>query len=185
MQASHQRQAHEGIGQSLLAAGIGRAYHQRTVAEVPHGDFFRQWITEHARDEVNAGRGITIVGASATARDAFVLLARGVHLSGMKVRLVPLRRLIAQIVHEGELLEQFEECRALFVSEFFQTYPGNPVPLTGREVQEVEQFLSDRLDNMASVFVHAAKPMTGSDLWWSPTMVQRLGSLNRTVEVAG
>jgi hypothetical protein len=185
MQSAHIQQTNDGIAHSLISAGIGRAYHKRSISEVPNGQFFRQWVGEHARDEVSSGRGITIAGSGTNARDAFLLLARAVHLYGLKARVVPLRRLVAQIVHGGELVEQFEECRALFVTDFFQTYPGNPVPLTGREVQEVEQFLTDRLDDMHSVFVHVAKPMVGPDVWWSPTFVQRLSGLNRLVEIAG
>lgn len=96
----------------------------------------------------------------------------------------PLRRLITQIKQDGELLEQFEECKALFVTEFFQSYPGNTSAVTAYETQLVEEFLTDRLDRKGAVFLHTAKPLAGPEVWWSPTFVQRVEGLNRTLEIS-
>lgn len=184
MSTAHQKQTNDGIARSLTAAGVGSAFHHRYLRDVANEEFFRDWVATHAGDEITPGKGITIVGPGVKARDAFIILARAVHLSGRRVRVVPLSRLIAQIVNDGELLDQFEECKALFVTEFFQTYPGNPNAATGYEVRRVEEFLTDRLDNQGAVFLHTAKPLTGPDIWWSPTFVQRVEGLNRTLEIS-
>jgi len=47
----------------------------------------------------------------------------------------------------------------------------------------VEEFLADRLDNQGAVFLHTAKPLAGLEAWWSPTFVQRVDGLNRTLEI--
>jgi hypothetical protein len=182
MNDSHQRQQSDAIAASLTIAGIGRAYHKRTLAELADGAMLKTWLTEHARDEIGSGKGWTVTGPGAAAYDATVLLARAIHLSGRKVRLTTLRRLTVQVMEQGDLLDDYTTCQCLVVTEFFQHYPGNPLPLTGREVQAVESFLLERLDDMGAVCVQSAKKL-GNDTWWSPALIQRLNGLNRTLEV--
>jgi hypothetical protein len=176
----------ENVAASLTEAGIGAAYHKRTLDDLPNGagPNVRKWVEECAREEMRAGTGWTVIGSGAVSRDAIMLIARAVHLSGFTARVLPLRRLVAQVMTNGDLLAELEACDALCVLDFFQVYPGQTVvPLTGREMQEVEAFLLERLDNARAIFVQTAKPL-GGDTWWSLPLVQRLHSLNRTLDVA-
>lgn len=180
---SHRRQINDRVGDSLIAAGIGRAYHKRNLSEVAHGSTLLAWLQENGKREVREGRGWTIVGGNTNAYDTSLLLARGLHLSGLKTRVVPLRRLVVHVTEQGELLPEYADADVLFILDFFQQYPGNPTPLTGREVQSTEAFLNERLDNLQAVCLHSSKNLVG-ETWWSQTLLNRLAGLNRKLEVA-
>lgn len=181
---THRKQINDKIAESLVLAGIGRAYHQRTLSDVSGGVVLQALIADGtARSEVQEGRGWNIIGLHSTAYDAAILLARGLHLSGLKARVASLTRLLNQIKEGGDLLPEYADCSVLMVTNFYQTYPGNPVPLEGYEVRAVETFLQERLDDRRAVFVHSAKPLAES-VWWSPVLLGRLSGLNRTLVVA-
>lgn len=171
------------VRQSLIEAGIGRAYHDRTLSDLgDHGVTAKEWLDTVGKSDVRSGRGWNIIGATARAYDTTMVLARGVHLKGIDTRIVSLRRLIGQIMNDGDLLPELYSTRALFVLDFIQVYPGNDNPMTGREVQEVESFLLERLDANEAVFLHAAVPLTTAT-WWSASFLQRVAETNRLLEV--
>lgn len=181
---SQQRERQKAIAGSLSDAGIGRAFHSRTLSELSRGAALKAWVESEARTDIPAGKAWNIVGPTAEARDTMILLARGMHLSGYGCRVVPLRRLVAQIVHNGDLMPEITGCMVLCVVDFVQVYPGQTTPpLTGHEVQITEAFLHERLDEQQAVCVHASSPITGVS-WWSPPLVQRLHTLNQTLDLS-
>lgn len=180
---TQRRQVNDKVGESLLSAGIGRAYHKRQLADVPQGALLLDWLRDSAKREVREGRGWTVIGPHTAAYDTSMLLARALHLSGLKARVVSLRRLVVQVTEQGDLLPEYQEADVLFIMDFFQQYHGNPTPLTGREVQSTEAFLHERMDDLRAVFLHANKNLVG-ETWWSQTLVNRVAGLNRKLEVA-
>jgi hypothetical protein len=182
MQESHRQQLHKGMTESLLLAGIGSAYHRRNLASLPqHGDLLTEWVNGPGRDEIRSGNGWVVRGTSAATRDTAMLLARALHVNRLLSRVVTLRRLINQIIHSGDMIGDLTTCDVLVVLDFVQVYPGNEVPVTGREVQEVEDFLSDRFDRQKAHIIHVAKPLPGT--WWSAGLCDRIASASRVLEV--
>ena len=87
------------IAASLMNAGVGKAFHQRTLSTLgSNGEALLQWSKEVSKKELAMGHGWNIVGPSANAYATFIVLARAVHLGGCMVRVVPLRRLVSQII---------------------------------------------------------------------------------------
>lgn len=173
------------IADSLLLAGIGKRYHALKLSNLPEptANVLVPWFKESAKTEIREGRGWTLTGTHERTYDAAILLSRALHLAGHRTRVLPLRRFVVHLMANTELFEEANEAQVLTLLDFYQTYPGNPVPLTGREVQEVEQFLNDRIDAQRSVILHCAKPLAG-ETWWSPALVGRINTVNRRLEVA-
>jgi hypothetical protein len=185
MGLSHAEQRRRGVALSLDAAGIGRAYHTTSLAEVPGGVEIADWIkSRKARADVSAGRGLTFVGAGAPAYDLATLTARGLHLTGVASFVVPLRRLVKWLDVRGgtEALDAASQAEALFVLDFYQWYDKGECPLLGSQLQDVEVFLGDRLAGGRSVFLHSMKPLSQAT-WWSGSFLQRVARQNTVVEV--
>lgn len=178
---SHQQQINAKVADSLLSAGIGRAYHHRKINDLPDGDLLHSWVMGVARDEVLAGKGWTIIGKGSNAYDTAIVLSRGLHLRRLKTRVVPLRKLVSQLSLDEDA--EYHECDVLTILDFVQQYRGNPTPLTGKETQVTEQFLHSRLDNYQSVFVHSSVELENEAVWWSATLIKRITDANRVVHV--
>lgn len=184
--ASHAEQRRKGVIASLENAGIGRSYHNRTLQEFPKNQAVADWIKGgEARKDVRAGKGRNFVGEGAASYDMAMLTARGLHLSGVSAFVVPLRRLVKWLEVRGgdfEALENARSAEALFVVDFYQVYDKGDCPLTGWQLQDVETFLGERLDDTRAVFLHLAKPLAKAG-WWSGNFVKRVSRMNQDVEV--
>lgn len=181
--ANHRRQIDDGVQQSLLRAGIGRAFHRRSLTELPRGEQLAAWVRTEAKADLAAGRGWTVQGTGIGAYDHVVLLARAMHLSGMGVRVVPLRKLLKLIEVEAEDAEELAAAPALFVTDFVQHYGRGECPLSGLQLMDVETFLTARLDDGRPFFPQVSRPVEQAG-WWSPSLAQRLLGLNRVLQVA-
>jgi hypothetical protein len=183
--ASHAEQRRKGIVLSLENAGIGRAYHSRSLTEYPKtgvGD----WIKSgQGKTDVRSGKGRNFIGGGSAAYDLAMLTARGLHLSGVASYIVPLRRLVKwlEAKTEVEAMENARASEALFVVDFYQCYDKGDCPLTGWQLQDVEVFLGERIDNNRAIFLHSAKPLAKAG-WWSGNLVKRVARVNDDVEVA-
>lgn len=181
------KQQSRAIAQSLTRAGIGRAYHPRTLATAPQGSTLATWVRDEGRVDVARGKGVTFVGRGAESMDLAILTARGLHLLGIAALVTSLRKLVLMLDSRRVASEEHEALRtvpALVVTDFIQTYGGKPeCPLTGWQVQDVEALLLDRLADNLAVFVHCDR-VPGSEGWWSANLVQRLQMANRQIGVA-
>jgi hypothetical protein len=189
MGLSHSEQRRRGVALSLENAGIGRAYHSRSLGEATGGAIsgLPTWIKSgEAATEVRAGKGVTFIGDGAAAYDLAILTARGLHVTGVSSFAVPLRRLVKWLDVKGgtDMLEAANQSEALFVLDFYQCYDKGECPLTGWQLQDVEVFLGERIDNDRAVFLHSAKALDKAG-WWSSNLLKRVARRNRQIEVHG
>jgi hypothetical protein len=181
MDGTHTKETNDAIASSLLAAGVGTAYHKRNLTMV-NPSSLADWARGPARGETAEGIGRTLVGSD-TAYDAAMILARGLHVQGIPSFITSLRRLVVWIEHDAPELSKIESARAFFVTGFQQTYDKGECPLKGYQIQDVEALLLERMDNNLCVFLHVDKPL-GRDSWWSDNLVRRIGRVNQTVVIS-
>ena len=167
---------------SLSRAGIGRAYHARSLAEFPDTHPTRAFFRRISPADIRAGRGFVLLGANPLDYDAFVLSARLLHLNGVGVGLVNMTDLIDHITRVDRD-KRIERATALFVKGFYAPQRGIPAPYDPREMRRVQHFLDDRLDEGYPVFLQAAEPLTPQQPgWWREDFVARLMRVCETVE---
>lgn len=182
MNSEHARQIEVGRAESLNLAGIGRSYHNRSLADLPKGPDLVNWFVERGRSDLAQGKGWNIVGETGEARDTFMLLARGIHIKGFKVRQVPLRKLIANIVNETDMTEDLTLAPVLFISGFYSPMPHHPTPMSPLEAHVVEAFIMERLDNNGPVCVQSTVRIPQA-AWWSKALTTRLTEMNTTMVI--
>lgn len=187
MPETHQQQIKAEVSASMLRAGIGRAYHNRALGKMgtKAAEELTTWVKGDSGDDLRSGRGITFNGSGTGAYDHFMLVARGLHLTGRSVRVTPLLYLIKVIEADNrEKLQEYEEAAGLFIVNFHapQRSDKSACPLNPWQVREIENYLLERTDNLRSVFLHTTEALSDGG-WWSPTLVQRVATLNRHIEV--
>lgn len=184
---SHAQQRRDGVAESLTRAGIGRAYHGRKLADLgKRGEVLSAWLAAGAWEEVRRGSGWSIAGAGSLCYDTAMILARGLHLNRVPVRVLSLRRLVRALERDADAAEKeaLADVPVLMVTDFTQTYGNKPeCPLTGWQVQDVEDFLTTRLSDNRAVFTQSDRRLALAN-WWSQSLVQRLHERNREMEVA-
>jgi hypothetical protein len=168
---SHAEQRQRAIRASLVNAGIGRAYHERHLSDVAPA------LVDPAKDlaRVRSGHGYTLVGTD-HAYDAAVVMARALHLQGLPVVIVPLRRLVKWIEHETVEMAWVQSCEALFITGFFDPSLGE-CPLAGWQRHDIEELLNDRIDNGGAFFPQVTRNLERGG-WWSDTLIRRIARLN-------
>lgn len=179
---THAEQLHLDKVRSLIAAGIGRSYHKRKLSDLAGSEKLCTWVYAGARDDITQGRGWTIVGKGIAAYDMMLLLARALHLSGIRSRVVSLAQLTKWISTDADRLEEAREAEALFVTDFVQAYGVGGSPLTVWQIAEVEDFLMTRTNDGKAFLPHAVSLDAPS--WWSGGLLQRVATANRQLIVA-
>lgn len=174
MSTAHAEQKAKAIWDSLTRAGIGRAYHRRSIAEVG-APTLHDWV-QSPFESLRAGEGWTFIGTGA-AYDAALLTARGLHIQGQGALVLPLHRLARWVDTDHELDKVFA-ARALFITGFYETV--HAPPLTGWQVQGIEEVLNERMDDSGSVFLQMEKPFD-ADTWWTQRLRERLSDTNRSL----
>lgn len=172
---NHQSQKDAGLVKSLLMSGIGKAYHQQKLSGISDTETLVQWVKATPQAELDTGLGWTIVGDTSRAYDVVMLLARALHILGESTLVIALPRLVKWIEVNADELSRARDCKALFITNFVQVY--HECPMTGRQIANTEDFLTNRLDNNQSIFPHVVKWPT--DTWWSPTFVHRVSKTNK------
>ena len=183
MLISHRNQINEQKKNSLIDAGIGVGYHTRVLSSIAGTEPMCEWVRSQARqDLLTDGKGWTVIGAGYEAHDVCILLARALHLSQIRCKVLPLVKLARIVDAEGEEFDYLSSCNGLFILDFYQIYKADTNVLTGWQVASIESFLNHRLDNNLGVFVHMASDDVGK-AWWSSGFLQRVANKNRRLEV--
>lgn len=175
----HARQKKESINDSLTKAGIGSAFHSRSLTEFD--PVLVEWVN-NSRALVSEGQGLSLIG-DYNAYQATILLARAMHLKGYHSLVVPLRTLVKWLEYDAEELKQVMSVRALFITRFYDMHPGaKEPPMKPWEVQDVEGLIFERMDNSKAVFTQSGLQIV-KESWWTPAMVDRLLSVNKKILV--
>lgn len=174
MTGSHTEEKARAVWDSLTRAGIGRTYHRRSIAEVG-SEALDEWVRSPLAS-LRQGEGWTFIGTT-EAYDAALLTARGLHIHGHGALVLPLHRLARWVDTEHEL-DRVYNVKSLFVTGFYETV--HTPPLTGWQVQGIEEVLEERLDANRSVFIQMEKPFD-AEAWWTPRLRERLDNINRSL----
>jgi hypothetical protein len=164
---NHQEQQVAGVRESLTNAGIGPAYHYKTLQEVAPD--LVDLVGGPIRDAAKDGRGMVLVGG-VQAYDETILIARALHLQGVRSLVTHLSRLIRWSEFDGDEIARVGEAQALFVLKF--TSPGE-CPFTRRECRIIEDLIEARIDNGQAFFAQVGCTLKGSG-WWSDEFVERV-----------
>jgi hypothetical protein len=170
----NKRAISEGLMLSLIDAGIGKTFHQRSLTETPLGESIRQWLVTEGRTTMQAGCGLSVLGFNT--RDTFILAARACHLSGIPVQVSSVSRLIALIDDDAETLAKARDCAALFVTSFFDPGKDRSCPYSGWQVRRLLDLFHLRMDNQRSVCLHLSLPVEQSIEWYGDDFLQRVAS---------
>jgi hypothetical protein len=166
MTMNHLEQQVAGLCEGLSAAGIGSAYHRRTLRETAP-DLFEN--IDNVATSIDDGSGIIFVGG-ARAYDEIMVVARALFMKHIPVMVVRLLTLARWIVDDYEDLHKAVSAQGLFVLGFADT---SDCPLTYRERRLIEEFVSDRIDNGGAFSAQASGTLKGSG-WWSDEFVERI-----------
>lgn len=163
----------------LVRHGVGRAWHGRSLEDVPGAGPLLAWLRDGAAvAEVDAGRGWTLTGGSA-GYDATVLLCKSLFFRGRGVDFVRLAGLVGHVRRGTERLEELAEVRVLAVADLYSPWGRErSCPWDGATMREVEDFLDARLDAGLALVAHFAAPCPPGE-WWSEPFLSRLGRTNR------
>lgn len=169
------------VAQSLNRAGIFREYHNRSLREGKHPIHAEllEWVG-NARSDY--GKGLTFVGG-AEAEDAAILTARGLHVSGMGIRLRSLVSFVAMMMNEREdFREMLGQAQTLAITGMGPQHgePRNEA-FTLREIRTLEAVLVEWIQQCNRLILHS--PVSGFGGWFSPTFVQRVARVNETMKV--
>jgi hypothetical protein len=154
MNSEHVAAISKDVKEGLSRAGIGRAYHDRSLREFgPVGEEMMDLLVgNHIRDRVRNGTGMVLHSKHRLARDYFLLTARAMFLSGIAVKVVNPVYLVE--LREDDLwedLQQYMDADCLFLTPFWEPLPS---PFDRRQVTRLERQLLDRLDNKKPLFLH-------------------------------
>jgi hypothetical protein len=163
---NHLEQKVAGLKESLTNAGIGAAYHRKTLCETAP-DLFGQITT--LIDDANNGKGIIFTGET-RAYDETVVTARALQLSGVPCFITHLTRLLCWIEVDADQLHRLDEVQALFLLRF--SAEGES-PFTNYQRQRIEDFLEARIDSGHAFFAQVSGTLRGSR-WWSEGFVKRI-----------
>ena len=139
---------------SLSEAGIGKAYHDRTIASVPaYGDGLKRILTMHGAEIRQRAFNAVWHGVGLT--EAITLLCRGVHINGVGCMLQPLVRM-RRIIIRPDFREAVDDADLLVIFNAQDTNRGNP--LHDSVMSDLEDVLRKRLDNNKMTWLQFAVP---------------------------
>lgn len=179
-QVQHKQEIERGQADAMTRAGIGRAWHTRTLDTVDGGGDMKQRLLDGALfRSMEEGRGLTFYGEPRH-YPLFVLLARGMMFSGVNVRVTtPLDIVEAFEERFEQEIEEYRTVRALFLWNFVQE--DEEIPFNRFQRARVERLIQARIENLRPTFVFCAGLGASLTDWWSKFTAQRLHELNEQV----
>lgn len=175
---THEEQKQRALADSLRSAGIGSAYHRRSLTEKEFPPALFDWVSS-PQEHIAAGRGWTFTGGPAS-YDAAMLMARGLHIQGLGSLVVPSSRLASWVRADAPDLDRVMEVRALVVTGFYEDY--HEPPMQGWVAAGVEEVLTARLDENRTVMLQMGKTFD-SDCWWTRNFVSMVTARNRSLQL--
>lgn len=177
----------DSVARSMLRAGIGKIFHSRTLSEF--GDAGK--ALKEKMDDVRAfrayvatGRGFSMDCKKPSAFDIAYVLARGMRLSRIDVRVagvIDLHKFLTNPKDDwtGTRFENFDEAEALVIPRFFEpTFQ----PLGAKELQFIEYYLMQRMADGFSVSVQYQGDMRAAGLY-SPYFMDWLAEKNERISL--
>jgi hypothetical protein len=161
------------IKQSLKDAGIGPRYHDLRLSSFGDpGTKLYEWMNSK-REAIKAGGSAVFHGLGLS--DMIITMARGLHVNGVGVRVIPLARMGLWVKSPEKIEELNDEVRALFVMSCADSRKG--CPLYDRTMADVEWLIRQRFDEHKSTFLHFSVDDTDKSLYkagsyWSDEMLQ-------------
>lgn len=163
---------------SLTDAGIGTRYHSMTLASLgAPGDAIKAWLADRGGEQFRGGSTVVFTGVGST--DLITVLARGLHLSGLGCRVMPLvrvRRLLTSPVLYEEVMQ---DTQVLVILNAQDT--RRECPLYPSSMAEVEYIVRERHAMRKSTILQMAIPESTElsilpNLYWSDEFLDFLGS---------
>lgn len=153
-----------GIHESLSRAGIGKAYHKRTVTELPGGENLACLVKGEFRTHVAGGGNLIVEGMSPDSLSATILIARGFHLLGLGCMVVSTSELARQLSNPRGMDEEFEHrlarMKCLVLYRFYTPDPADDgKPYTSRTLSILEDFLVDLNMQGTGLLLHVIEPL--------------------------
>ena len=105
MLPSHAKEVADGRKRSLINAGIGLAYVDRSLSSVDVGEQAGEWLASRGSEVFRKGRAAFVETQTAQGIDTVVLMARALHLNGIGVRVVDLYADTRLAMHAPEILK--------------------------------------------------------------------------------
>lgn len=157
------------VRKSLTDAGIGSTLHDKSLADAgPEGLGLLDWLKSEGGSAIKQeGRNVILEGFSRTPAK---LLARGLHINGVGVRVLNLTSFVNIRKYGGEKWEDILDCRSLFI---LPAQTERPCPLTPWQMEDVEYFLKRRMDQCKSVVLCMDKKQP-VEPWWSDGFIEDL-----------
>jgi hypothetical protein len=160
------------IAYSLRDAGIGTRYHDLRLDDFKlPGAWLKDWMLNHA-EQIKGGASAVFHGLGLT--DLIITMARGLHVNGVGVRVVPLGRMGLYLKSPDKLEELNDDVRALFIMNCADSRKG--CPLYDRTMADVEWLIRQRFDEHKNTFLHFSVDDTEKALYkvggyWSDEML--------------
>lgn len=154
---------------SLSDAGIGTRFHETTLTSLgQEGETLRTWLADRGGEQIKAGQTLVFTGVGTT--DLITVFARGLHLSGLGCRLVPLVRMRKVITTPALYEEIKQDIPVLVVLNAQDT--RRECPLHPSSMAEVEYIVRERHAARKATILQMAIPESTDlsslpNLYWS------------------
>ena len=175
----------DAITVSMQRAGIGLAFHARKLSEF--GDagnaILRDMEDSDYAARVMTGKGYSLECKTHQTFDCAYVLAKAMRLSKIDVRVAGLLDLNKYLQASRDTdwqytrFDNFDEAEALVIPRF---YEATFQPLTPREAQTIEYYLTQRMQDGFSVSVQYQGDLRQQQIW-TPYFVQALEAKNERV----
>jgi hypothetical protein len=137
--------------------------------------------TDGYREDIIAGVGAVIHGASASRFETFAAMARGAALLGRNVRYVTMPALMLAVTEDNHpAFDEVAGAVALYVATMYDH--SIPMPLDYAQRMHVEEFLQERTNQKKRNYYSMTKPIAEAD-WWSEGFRVTQGRLLRSFAV--
>lgn len=175
---THQQQTDAGVIRSLNKAGIFAHYHRAGLDTVKHEDAKRlqEWVL--TTSQTSPQTGFTFIGGN-DMEDFAILVARGLHVTGRPVSVIPLIRFCDWLHNDRDRLEErLDEVKVLLLTKVSPSEVGDEL-FTKRELRFMATRLEEWIAAGQRLLIHSKLPMDRSGL--PSELVQRVAKLNETI----
>jgi hypothetical protein len=182
LSAEHRKQIDAATVRAMVDHGIGVQYHKRKLGSIKGGEKLTDWVTSRAAVDVAEGKGVTIEGTGLAAREAGILLARGLNLRHIDTYVVPLTNLVRWIerpAQGGERWQRIQDAPGLVITGFIEFVKGDKEsPLTHWQTAEIQNYLTDRIGHGKAVMPVIEVSFRSAPGWYSTPFAELITQQN-------